>query len=123
MAVDPSRALLVVKEYRYAESPNSTAQANIKAVYNKAPSIEIDTNLAETGALALADDLAAITTGFARVFTVYVEDVLYPEDFLGGSPRYTLNFERHASAGAGTYTVIGAKIDYLNNRTILTVRG
>jgi hypothetical protein len=108
---------------RYVQSPNASAQAAIKAAYDKAPVIEVETNLDLAGASALAADLANVTTSFARTFTVLVEDVLCPEDFIGGAPRYALQFERHPMAGSGTYTVIGAKIDYLNNRTTLTVRG
>lgn len=123
MALDPARASLIVQEYRYVESPSGAAQAAIKAVYDKAEVIEIATNLDEAGANLLAADLTQMTTSFARVFSVLVEDVLYPEDFTGGAPRYTLQFSRHASTGTGPYQVIGAKIDYLNNRTILSVRG
>ena len=123
MAVDPSRAVLVVKPFRFVESPSATAQAAVKAIYDKAPVVEIETNLDEAGATALASDLAAMTTPFARTFNVVIEDVLYPEDFIGGALRYTLQFERHPMAGTNSYTVVGAKIDYLNNRTTLTVRG
>jgi len=123
MAVDPSRAALVVQEYRYAESPSASAQAAIKAVYDKAIIIEVTTNLDATGGAALAADLAGATTTFARTYNVVVEDVLYPEDFKGGAPRYTLNFDRHPASGTGIYQIVGAKIDYLNNRTTLTVRG
>jgi hypothetical protein len=122
MAIDPSRAALVVQEYRFAESPGAVQAAAIKAVFDKATEIEIATNLDATGGQALASDIASMSSNYARTFNVTVEDVLYPEDFIGGAPRYMLDFERH-SPGPGTYQVIAAKVDYLNNQTVLTVRG
>lgn len=123
MAVDPSRAALIVSEYRYAEAPGAAAAATIKATFDKAPVIEIATNLDSGGAQKLADEIAALSSVYARTFRVTIEDVLYPEDFTGGAPRYTLDFERHPSAGNNVYQVIDCDVDYMNNRTILTVRG
>lgn len=123
MAVDPARASLLVQEYRYAESPGAAQGAAIQAVFAKAPVIEINTNLDTAGGQKLADEIAALSSIYARTFTVVIEDVLYPEDFTGGAPRYTLAFDRHPSAGTDTYQVIDADVDYLNNRTTLTVRG
>ena len=119
--LDPARAALVVKEYRYATMPSSAAGATIKARYPNARVIELDTNLDATGGLALATDIAGMTSTFARTFTFDLDGVYFPEDFQDGAPRHTLDFPRQGSA-TGTFTVVGAKIDYQNNLTTLTVR-
>lgn len=121
MALDPNRAALVVQEYRYAEAPSTSASANIKARFDKAQVIEIDTNLTADGAQALADDIASLTSTYVPTFTFDIDGVMYPEDFIGGAPRHTLDFPRHASAGNGTYTVVGTKIDFGKNVTSITV--
>lgn len=123
MAVDPARATLVVKEYRYAEAPAPTTGAAIRAKFDNAKLIEIDTNLDQAGAQALANEIAATTSNFVRTFSVPFEDALYPEDFTGGAPRYFLDFPRHASAGPNAHTVVSATIDYFNDLTTVKVRG
>lgn len=123
MAVDPSRASLVVQEYRYATAPAASTGAAIKAVFDKARVIEITTYLDQAGGNALANDIATMTDNFVRTFTVTIEGALYPEDFKDGPPRYILNFPRHASVGNKAYSVVGVKVDYFNDRTVLTVRG
>lgn len=123
MAVDPNRAALVTQEYRYATAPNASESAAIKAQYNKAKVIEVQTNLDAVGGAGLAADIASLTSKFVRSFTFVVEGVLYPEDFIGGAPRYTLDFDRYVSIGTNPYAVVGMKVDYINNLTTLTVRG
>lgn len=123
MAIDPARASLVVQEYRYAEAPDISASAAIRAAFDLAPVIEIDTNLDATGGAALAAEIAQAASKFVRTFSVRIEDALYPEDFTDGAPRYTLAFDRHASVGLSPYSVVAAKIDFFNDRSTLTVRG
>lgn len=123
MAIDPNRAALVLQEFRYASAPSPTESATIKAQYDKAKVIEVETNLDSEGGAALASDIAALTSKFVRTFTVQVEGVFYPEDFIGGAPRYTLEFERHVSVGPNPYTVVEAEPDFFLDLTTLTVRG
>lgn len=123
MAIDPTRAALVLEEYRYASAPSASESAAIKAKYEKAKVIEVQTNLDSDGGAALAADIAALTSKFVRTFTVQVDGVFFPEDFLGGAPRYKLEFDRFVSVGANPYMVVQADPDYLNDLTTLTVRG
>lgn len=121
MAIDPARATLVLNERRYT----AVEDATIKAYWLDAAEIVVDTNLDEAGGTALASALFGQTSTYTRVFKVVIEDVLFLEDFTAGPNRYVLDLgTRHPAAGTSTtYTVIAAQIDYLGNRTTLTVRG
>lgn len=122
MAVDPARASLVTQDYRYVAAPAPSKGAAIKAAYPLAPTIEIDTNLDQAGATALANDLANATDTFVRTFAVGIGDVLYTDDFTDGAPRWLLDFPRYASAG-GVYSTTAATFDYFNGTGTLKVRG
>lgn len=124
MAANPARASLVVQEYRYVESPSLSASAAIRAKFDKAPLVEITTNLDEASAQALADDIAARVCGLneRRTFTFEFEGALMPKDLIGGVPRYILDFIRHKTTGTGTYELIEAKPDYVRNVTLVKVR-
>lgn len=115
--------MLVANEYRYIQTPSLTASAEIKARFDKSVVIERATNLDVAGAQALADDLAKLTTKRVLTFTIVVEGIITPKDFIGGAPRYLLNLQYFPGAGNSVYTVVGAKVDHLNNQTTLTVRG
>lgn len=119
MAIDPTRAALVTQEYRYSTNEDPS----IKAKFANAREIIISTNLDQAGGAALSSAIFNATKSYARAFEVTIEDVLYLEDFTGGAPRYTVSFSRHPAAGPNIYMVVAASIDYMNNRTTLTVRG
>lgn len=120
MALDPTRAALVTKEYRYS----ITEDSSIKALYPNASEIVLETSLDSTSGAALSSALFGVTSVYARQFEVVIEDVLFPEDFLVSPNRYVVNFSRHPAGGTtDTYTVIKAEIDYFAGTTTLTVRG
>lgn len=120
MTVDATRVGLVMNEYRYA----IVEDTSISAKFPKSVPVEILTNLDATSAATLATTIFNQVSPYARSFQVVVEDVLYLEDFTTSPNRYAVTFKNHPAAGTGqTYTLIGASVDYLNNRTTLTVRG
>jgi hypothetical protein len=119
MALDPTRAALVLQEYRYSTNED----ASIKAKYTNARELVIATNLDQAGGAALAVSVFNATKNRALAFEVTVEGVLFLEDFVGGAPRYTVSFTRYPEAGSNIYMVTSASIDYFNGRTTLTVRG
>jgi hypothetical protein len=119
MAVDPARALLVTKQYRYKIIDN----ASIKALYPNADELIIETNLDEAGGNALASSLFNQTKDASKTFTLDIEGLIYAEDFIGGPNRYTVSFSRHPAAGSNVYTLIKAKPQFFDGRTTITVRG
>ena len=120
MTVDTTRVGLVLNEYRYA----IVEDTSVSAKFPKSVPVEILTNLDATSAAALATTIFNQVSVYARTFEVVVEDVLFLEDFTVSPPRYAVTFKNHPAGGTGqTYTLIGASIDYLNNRTTLAVRG
>ena len=124
MAANPARASLVVKEYRYIESPSLSESAAIRAKFDNAPLIEITTNLDAASAQVLANEVAAQVCGLAerRTFTFEFEGALMPEDLIGGVPRYILDFTRHVTAGLGTYALIEARPIFDRDVTLVKVR-
>jgi hypothetical protein len=123
MAIDSSRAALVLNEYRFVQSPSAATGGAIKALYDNAPSIEINTALDAAGAQAFADDLSALTTKAVRTFTLEIDKALHPDQFIDGMNRYLMSSERHVSIGPNVYTIVAAEIDYEADVTRLTVRG
>lgn len=110
MALDPNRASLVMQEYRYT---NSTVEdASIAAKFDNASEMLLDTNLDEGAATSLSNYLFNLTKTPAKVFSMTVEGVLYPEDFTVSPPRYTLALQRHPAAGTDTYTLGSATVDW-----------
>lgn len=120
MPTDTERAALVSQEFRY----DIRKDASTLALYPNSQAIELDTNLDAAGASALANDIFTVSGVSARTFTVTIEALLLPDDFLDGAPRFKALFDRHPAADPSkTYTVIAAKADILAGTTSVTVRG
>lgn len=120
MAYDPERAALVTQAFRYKVISDNA----VIAAYPNSKIIEINTNLDEAGATALANEIFNASGKSARTFTVTVMGALTLEDFINGAPRYYVRFTRHEDADASKiYSVIGAKIRPVQDQTELTVRG
>lgn len=124
MAANPERASLVVQEHRFTESPSLAASAAIRAKFDKAPLIEITTNLDAAGAQALADEISGQVSGSTerRTFTFEIDRALTPKELISGLPRYILDFARHKTTGTGTYTLVHAQPLFDRNITIVKVR-
>ncbi len=92
MALDPSRAQLVSTQYRY----ETVEDAAIKAQYPNAREIVLETSLESAAAKTLANSTFRQTGKEARTYEVVVRDRLLSADFMGGAPRYKIDFgSRH----------------------------
>lgn len=115
--LDPNRAAFVKEEFRYITQLDATVSAR----NNAARVVEVETNLDEAGATALAAKYMAENIQ-PRVFEVPLQGVIHIDAFVGGPPRYIPNFPRLNTDGR-TMKVIGASVDYGAGRTIVRVRG
>ena len=113
----PNRAAFVKQEYRYAIQSDATVLARNSA----ARVVEVDTNMNETAATALAAKYLA-ENNQPRVFEVTLQGVVHIDAFVGGPPRYIPNFPRLATDGRAM-KVIGATVDYNEGKTTVRIRG
>jgi hypothetical protein len=115
--LDPNRAAFVKQEYRYATKLAPTVLARNPA----ARVVEVETNLDEASATALANKYLAENVE-PRVFDVTLEGVIHIDAFVGGPPRYIPDFPRLATDGRAM-KVISASVDYDAGRTTVRIRG
>ena len=115
--IDPNRAAFVKQEYRYAVQSDATVLARNSA----ARVVEVDTNMDEAAATALAAKYLAENIK-PRVFEVTLQGIIHLDAFVGGPPRYIPNFPRLATDGR-VMKVIGASVDYDVGKTTVRIRG
>lgn len=120
MALNAARAALVLREYRYAIAQDAT----VKARFPEAREVVIETNLDENGGATLANSVMSLTKTLPKVYDIPIVGILFLEDFTNGPARYTVTLQHHPAASEkAVYTLIGARIDYGQNRTVLKVLG
>lgn len=118
MAIDPSRAALINREFRYVR----LSDFSVRSTYPQAREITLDTQLQEAPATALANQIFNDTKTFKTVFQVEIDGTLELEDFDLSVPTYILDAPDYATDGR-VLKLIYADIDYQANATTLTVRG
>lgn len=116
MEIDAARGILVLNEYRYIDDVQDEA---ILALYPESKPIEIDTNLDENGARALAQGVFAKVSGSTRTFSLTVDQALYLDDLKGSLPRYLCLFDHPTKV----FDLVDAKVNFVSDTTVLTVRG
>jgi hypothetical protein len=112
-----TRALFLKASYRYKEAVNTTTQG----LYPDARVIELETNLSEADAQALADAYLAGFSPFVRVFEIEVDGVLPIADFITAPPTYTINLPVYSVAGLSGKAIAYA-VDHSAQTTLITVR-
>lgn len=118
MPIDPSRATFVQNEFRI----ESATDFSVKAKYSNAQIVEISTQLDQASAATLASTMLAETKIPALTFTLTITGTIALEEFAGTVNRYVVTFAKFGVVNR-TMKLIGAKTDWLNNRTTITVRG
>ena len=112
MTLDPSRATFVVREFRYAEAIDSA----VKATYDDAREIVIDTNMSEAAANSLATAILAAEKVSKRAFEVMVRKAISADDFVSGPPRYTYTDAKSDASSVAT-KVVAVSTDWRLNTT------
>ena len=118
MAIDPSRATFVQREYRYEKEQDFA----VKAAFPTARELVHDTNLSGASAATLAAALFDENDEPAQAYRVTVEDTYSFDDMAGGPLAFTLAFPVYATDGR-TFKTATIEIDPMNNRTTFGVRG
>lgn len=117
MSTDSNRAAFVQQPYRYEVAQDAT----VKARNPLARTLEINTNLDEPRATALAA-LYLSENKSPRVFEVVLEGVMSLSSLSDGVPRFILDDPRFATDGR-TLKLVSFTTDYEANTTTLQVRG
>lgn len=115
--LDPNRAAFVKREYRYFTSLDGDVLARNPA----ARVVEVDTNMDEGGATALAHSYLAENVK-PRAFELTMQGTISIDNFLACPPAYVANFPRLRTDGR-TMKAIAVSIDYDAETTSLRVRG
>ena len=117
MDIDANRAAFVKQAYRYATG----TEPLVKARNDAARVIEVNTNLDEATATALASKYLA-ENDEPLVYEIEFEGVLDLSDFIGGPPRYIPDFPKLDTDGRAM-KVFYAAANEQSNTTIVRVRG
>lgn len=117
MAIDPSRALFVSKDYRYAVINDADVLGN----FPNARAVVLETNLDESDAAALAAQIKAQNEQLPMAFQIEIDGALDIEAFDGGLPHYTLEFQQYET-DSRLFKLVACEIDYMTDTTMLTVR-
>lgn len=115
--LDPNRAAFVQQEYRYEPA----FDPNVKARNASARTVEINTNLNESDATALAAKILA-DNNTPRVFEVVLEGVVFLDSFIGGVPTFIANLPKFSTDG-NARKVMSFTTDFEANTTTIQVRG
>lgn len=118
MATDPNRATFVQQEYRYEKAEN----LSIKATYLSARELVHMTNLTESAADALAEQMLAESGQFAEAYKIEVEGTYRLEDIETAPMRFTVTLPQYGVNGR-VLKVSKFECDPLKNRTTFEVRG
>lgn len=119
MSVDPARAALVRQQFRYQQAIDNS----VKSTFPNANVLSIETSLSGSVAATLASTILSATKTAALVWEVEIEGVIMPEAFDGTVNQYTLTFPMHNTDTSKTYRLIGIKVDWQKNITMLRLRG
>jgi|ERR1043166_5451084 hypothetical protein len=115
--MDYARAAFVQQDYRYKIAED----LGVRAAYGNSRELVIDTQLSASDANTLATALLAALKSQSREFEVELGTILTTDDFAGSVPRFSCTFDKYGVSGV-TFRVVGAQIDYLNQRTTVTLR-
>lgn len=121
MAIDVNRGAFVKEEFRYEEA----SAPEVLAEQPRARIIKIDTNLDQTAAKALADEILADQKYVPQAYSITLAgvDVCRPSDFVGSPPTFLCNFPDWPVKLTEKLTTIGVTIDYQNWTTSVLIRG
>ena len=115
--LDPSRATFVSSEYRYftaTDNPTLSTYANARIV-------EIDSNMDETAATALANTVLAEWKVAKRNYEITLLQALRLEDLTTAPPSFTLTDARSNAAAVPART-LNVKMNYKLGTSTVTVR-
>ncbi|MGZ0071725.1 hypothetical protein ACT9ST_08465 [Sphingobium limneticum] len=94
MTTPTNRGTFVTQEYRTTIATNEA----IKLRYPKARSVEINTQLNEAAAIALAAKVLSANEQ-PEVFELEVEGIILPDAYKGGVPTYVPEFDKFGTDG------------------------
>lgn len=118
MALDPTRATFVQREYRYEVQTDNT----VLAAYPAAREVELQTQIDQTSAAALATNMLAAAKTPAMSFEIEIDQVIYAEDCDGSLSTFAVTSDTHRVTNRTTRQE-QQQIDWATGITKLTVRG
>lgn len=118
MALDPTRATFVQREYRYEVQTDNT----VLAAYPAAREIELPTQIDQTSAAALATNMLAAAKTPAMSFDTEIDRLIYAEDCDGSLEMFAITSDTHRVTNRTTRQE-EQQVDWGSGITKLKVRG